>query len=42
MPVIAKAAKEMGILTVAIITRPFMFEGSEKSKIAVEGIENLL
>ena len=40
-PVIAKAAKEMGILTVAIITRPFMFEGSEKSKIAVEGIAEL-
>ena len=40
-PVIAKAAKEMGILTVAIITRPFMFEGSEKSKIAVEGISEL-
>lgn len=40
-PVIAKAAKEMGILTVAIITRPFSFEGGEKTKIAVEGINEL-
>lgn len=40
-PVIARAAKEMGILTVAIITRPFTFEGNEKSKIAVEGIAEL-
>lgn len=40
-PVIARAAKEQGILTVAIITRPFMFEGNEKSRIATEGIAEL-
>lgn len=40
-PVIAKAAKDMGILTVAIVTRPFSFEGNAKTKIAIEGINEL-
>ncbi|RPI43407.1 MAG: cell division protein FtsZ [Bacteroidetes bacterium] len=40
-PVIAKAAKEMGILTVAIVTIPFRFEGPERINQAIEGINNL-
>ncbi|MFV0441509.1 MAG: cell division protein FtsZ [Lachnospirales bacterium] len=39
-PVVAKIAKEMGILTVAVVTRPFVFEGM-RPKRAIEGIENL-
>jgi cell division protein FtsZ len=40
-PVVAKIAREMGILTVAVVTRPFSFEGKKRSKIAQEGIEEL-
>lgn len=40
-PVIAKAAKDMGILTIAIVTRPFSFEGKEKLAIAIDGINEL-
>jgi cell division protein FtsZ len=40
-PVIAEVAKEMGILTVAVITRPFSFEGKKRSSVASEGIEEL-
>lgn len=40
-PVIAKAARERGILTVAIVTKPFQFEGSKRMKLADAGIENL-
>ena len=40
-PVIAEIAKEMGILTVAVITRPFSFEGNKRSAIAAEGIKEL-
>lgn len=40
-PVIAQAAKEMGILTVAVVTKPFGFEGKVRSKIAEEGLQNL-
>ncbi|MCK4743101.1 MAG: cell division protein FtsZ [Sulfuriflexus sp.] len=40
-PVIAEIAKEMGILTVAVITRPFSFEGNKRSKIAADGIKEL-
>lgn len=40
-PVIAKAAKEMGILTVAIVTIPFRFEGQQRIRQAIEGIEEL-
>ncbi|MFP4059954.1 MAG: cell division protein FtsZ [Bacteroidales bacterium] len=40
-PVIAKAAKEMGILTVAIITIPFRFEGQQRSRQAIEGLSLL-
>ena len=40
-PVIAEVAKEMGILTVAVITRPFSFEGNKRSQIAANGIKEL-
>ena len=40
-PVIARIAKEMGILTVAVITKPFRFEGPRKMRIAEDGIEKL-
>ena len=37
-PVIAKIAKELGILTVGVVTKPFSFEGKRKQRIADEGI----
>lgn len=40
-PIIAKAAKEMGILTVAIVTIPFRFEGRQRLHQAIEGINKL-
>jgi len=40
-PVIAKLAKDMGILTVAIVTSPFAFEGPKRKSKAAEGLENL-
>jgi cell division protein FtsZ len=40
-PVIAELAKEMGILTVAIVTKPFSFEGKVRAQIADEGIAQL-
>jgi len=40
-PVIAEAAKEVGALTVAVVTKPFIFEGSRRMQVAEEGIENL-
>lgn len=40
-PVVAKIAKEMGILTVGIVTKPFVFEGLRKMEIAEEGIRTL-
>ncbi len=40
-PVIARLAKEMGILTVAVVTRPFLFEGKQRAQIAEEGIQQL-
>jgi len=40
-PIIAKLAKEAGALTVAIITRPFAFEGTRRMVIADDGIEKL-
>ncbi len=41
LPVIAQAAKEMGILSVAVVTKPFGFEGPRRMKIAEQGIEEL-
>jgi len=40
-PVIAKLAKETGALTVAVVTRPFHFEGTRRSVVADDGIEKL-
>nr|VFK39624.1 MAG: cell division protein FtsZ [Candidatus Kentron sp. SD]VFK44984.1 MAG: cell division protein FtsZ [Candidatus Kentron sp. SD]VFK80752.1 MAG: cell division protein FtsZ [Candidatus Kentron sp. SD] len=40
-PVVAELAKEMGILTVAVVTKPFPFELKRRMKIAEEGIEEL-
>jgi cell division protein FtsZ len=40
-PVIARAAREHGILTVGVITKPFHFEGMHRMKIADSGIEEL-
>ncbi|MBP8262276.1 MAG: cell division protein FtsZ [Pseudomonas sp.] len=40
-PVIAEVAKEMGILTVAVVTRPFPFEGKKRMQVADEGIRSL-
>ena len=40
-PIVAEIAKEMGILTVGIVTKPFWFEGATRAKNAKIGIENL-
>ncbi len=40
-PVVAKIAKELGILTVAVVTKPFSFEGAKRMKQAEGGIEKL-
>ncbi|WP_040303917.1 cell division protein FtsZ [Algoriphagus machipongonensis] len=40
-PIIAKIAKELNILTVGIVTAPFMFEGRKKMNVAQQGIEAL-
>ncbi|HOI46305.1 MAG TPA: cell division protein FtsZ [Bacilli bacterium] len=40
-PVIAKLSKEMGILTVGIVTKPFSFEGKNRMRQAVAGIDEL-
>jgi len=40
-PIVAEIAKDMGILTVAVITKPFPFEGRRRMKIAEEGIRAL-
>lgn len=41
LPVIAQMAKEMGILTIGIVTKPFKFEGKPREKRAIDGIEKL-
>ncbi len=41
IPVIAEIAKELDILTVAVVTKPFKFEGAKKQKVAEQGIEEL-
>ncbi len=41
-PVIAKAAKDLNILTVGVVTKPFMFEGPGRIRVAEAGLENLL
>ncbi len=39
--VFARIAKELGILTVAVVTKPFLFEGSRRMRIAEQGVEEL-
>src|SRR5688572_5296857 len=40
-PVVAQLAKEMGILTVAVVTKPFPFEGRRRMQVAMKGMEEL-
>src|SRR5512142_1096853 len=40
-PIVAQVAKEMGILTVAVVTKPFPFEGKKRMDIAQRGIDEL-
>lgn len=40
-PIVAQIAKEMGILTIAVVTKPFNFEGRRRMENAEKGIENL-
>ena len=40
-PIVARVAKEMGALTVAVVTKPFFFEGQQRMKIAEVGLEEL-
>ncbi|HEB81935.1 MAG TPA: cell division protein FtsZ [Gammaproteobacteria bacterium] len=40
-PVVAQIAREMGILVVGVVTKPFAFEGSARMKIAMQGIKEL-
>ena len=40
-PVIAKLAREKGILTVGVVTKPFHFEGTQRMKLAEKGIEEI-
>ncbi len=40
-PIVAQIAKEMGILTVAVVTKPFPFEGRKRMEVALQGISEL-
>jgi cell division protein FtsZ len=40
-PIIARAAKELGILTIAIVTKPFFFEGAQRMRIAESALDEL-
>lgn len=40
-PIVAKIAKEQGILTIGVVTKPFSFEGQQRAKLADAGIEEL-
>ena len=40
-PIVARAAKEQGILTVAVVTKPFFFEGNQRMRVAEEGLSAL-
>jgi cell division protein FtsZ len=41
-PIIASLAKELGILTVAVVTKPFSFEGRVRNRVAEEGIKEIM
>ena len=38
-PIIARTAKELGILTIAVVTKPFFFEGAQRMRYAEQGLE---
>jgi len=40
-PVVAELSKSIGALTIAVVTKPFVFEGSQRGQIALEGLEEL-
>lgn len=40
-PVVARTAKELGALTVAVVTKPFAFEGQQRSRLAEQGLDEL-
>src|SRR3989344_6449087 len=40
-PIVAKIAKESGALTVAVVTKPFSFEGQQRMRLAEQGLEEL-
>ena len=40
-PIVAQIAKEVGALTIAVVTKPFKFEGGKRSKLAEKGLEDL-
>lgn len=40
-PIVAKVAREVGALSIGVVTRPFTFEGAQRSRIAEQGIEQL-
>jgi cell division protein FtsZ len=40
-PVVAKIAREMGALTVGVVTKPFFFEGARRMQLALQGLQNL-
>lgn len=41
-PVVAELSKQTGALTIAVVTKPFSFEGTHRNKVAEEGINNLI
>lgn len=41
IPVVAAIARELGVLTVAVVTKPFTFEGTQRAAVAEKGLENL-
>jgi cell division protein FtsZ len=41
LPVVAEVAKQLGALTIAVVTKPFSFEGSQRERIAAEGLMKL-
>src|SRR4030042_797985 len=42
IPIIAEVSKASGALTIAVVTKPFAFEGAHRSETAEEGIQNLI
>jgi cell division protein FtsZ len=42
IPVVAALAKQTGALTIAVVTKPFAFEGAHRNQVAEEGIQNLI